>query len=82
MSRNRTTVDVPDRSADLPANLPAGTRVRLAPTRSLGTVVRAEQDTGGIYVVVRIDRTGGLRCLRPEQLVVAETRRARSPRRS
>jgi hypothetical protein len=75
--RKHVRVDVPDKSAELPDGLPAGTRVRLAPTRTTGTVVRAEEDRGGTYVVVKLDSTGGLRCITPDRLTPVQKRRRR-----
>lgn len=67
--RKQTEVDIQDRSTELPDDLPAGTHVRLTPSRATGVVVRAEQDAGGLYVVLRLDSTGGERCVRPDRLV-------------
>ena len=77
ITRKSVRVTVPDRSADLPADLPAGTRVRLTPTRTTGVVIRAEQDRGGAYVVVRLESTGGHRCIPPERLTPVKRRRKR-----
>lgn len=79
--RNPSRVVLPDRSAELPPDLPAGTKVRLvASRRAVGTVVRAEQDRGGLYVVVRMEANGSVRCLPPDLLrpVVPPTRRRRA----
>ncbi len=80
--RKHVRVDLPDKSAALPDNLPAGTRVRLAPTRTTGTVVAAEEDRGGLYVVIRLEATGGLRCVTPDRLVPVARRRRRKPART
>lgn len=77
INRKPVHVAVPDRSAELPPELPAGTRVRLTPTRTTGVVIRAEQDRGGIYVVVRLESTGGHRCIPPDRLVPVKRRRKR-----
>ncbi len=82
VTRTPSRVELPDRSAELPPDLPAGTKVRLAAgRRAVGTVVRAEQDRGGLYVIVRIDgsRAAAVRCLPPDLLrpVVPPTRRHR-----
>jgi hypothetical protein len=77
INRKQVRVDVPDKSATLPDGLPAGTRVRLSPTHTTGTVIRAEEDRGGTYVVVKLDSTGGLRCITPDRLVPVVRRRRR-----
>lgn len=77
ITRKGVRVAVPDRTADLPPELPMGSRVRLAGSRESGVVIRGEQDRGGIYAVVRLDRTGGLRCIPPDRLVPAKRRRSR-----
>lgn len=77
INRKPVRVTVPDRSAELPPELPAGTRVRLVPTRVAGTVVKAEQDRGGLYIVVRVEGTGGLRCIAPERLTPVQRKRKR-----
>lgn len=80
INRHPVQVTVPDKSAELPPELPAGTRVRIGPTRTTGTVVRAEQDRGGIYVVVRVDGNGGHRCIAPDRLTpVVRRRKRRTP---
>lgn len=77
INRRPVHVTVPDRSAELPPELPAGTRVRLTPTRVTGTVVRAEQDRGGLYIVVRVEDNGGLRCIPPDRLTPVQRKRRR-----
>lgn len=80
INRHPVQVTVPDKSAELPPELPAGTRVRITPTRTTGTVVRAEQDRGGIYIVVRVDGNGGHRCIAPDRLTpVVRRRKRRTP---
>jgi hypothetical protein len=71
---------LPDRSAPLPGHLAPGTRVRLgAGSREVATVLRGERDRGGEYVVVHVDRTGGVRCVPADRLVpVRRGRRAQS----
>ncbi|MHB1504929.1 MAG: hypothetical protein ACYCTL_13300 [Acidimicrobiales bacterium] len=77
-ARRSVAVTIPDRTAPLPAHLPAGTRVRLGTgSREIGTVIRGERDQGGVYVVVHVDRTGALRC-RPATTLVPLRRRRRS----
>lgn len=77
INRRPVHVTVPDRSAELPPELPAGTRVRLTPTRVTGTVIAAEQDRGGTYIVVRVEANGALRCIPPERLTPVQRRRKR-----
>lgn len=77
INRRPVHVTVPDRSAELPPELPAGTRVRLTPTRVTGTVIAAEQDRGGLYVVVHVEGTGGLRCIPPGRLTPVQRKRKR-----
>lgn len=77
ITRKPVRVTVPDRSAELPDDLPAGTRVRLTPTRTTGVVIRAEQDRGGAYIVVRLESNGGHRCIPPDRLTPVKRRRKR-----
>jgi len=77
ITRKGVRVAVGGRTANLPPGLPMGCRVRLGGSRESGVVIRAEQDRGGIYVVVRLDRTGGFRCIPPDRLVPAKRRRKR-----
>ncbi len=79
INRHHVHVTVPDKSAELPPELPAGTRVRLTPTRVTGTVVRAEQDRGGLYVVVHVEGNGALRCIPPDRLTPVQRKRRRRP---
>lgn len=75
MIRSRNAVAVPDCHGGLPAHLPPGTRVRLGWSRTLGTVERRMPYAGGVCVAVRIDRTGKLRYMRPEQLAIVRDQR-------
>ncbi len=77
INRKPVRVTVPDKSAELPPELPAGTRVRLTPTRATGTVVAAEQDRGGLYIVVHVEGNGSLRCIPPDRLAPVQRRRKR-----
>jgi len=74
INRHPVQVTIPDKSAELPPELQAGTRVRIASTHTTGVVIRAEQDRGGIYILVRVAGNGSLRCIPPNRLVVLEKR--------
>ena len=73
---------VPDRTTELPEGFRAGDHVRWETRRTdTGTLVRAEHDgDGSVVLVVKSDRNGGLRVLRPETVRRAEPKRRRTRR--
>jgi len=83
IQRRAVAVEVVDRSVPLPAPWRVGDQARLVGTRNRLTVLAGQRDgDGSIILVARSQRTGGLRCLRPERVTPVERRKASSARRT